>query len=166
MDPTDPMLVYRTNVPEKPRPPKAPFKREWRAQDGLDWRPRTLYFKRRRPPISLSKAQSPVESPKTQSDVGCPPQEIQMAAKKAKTKKSTAAKPATKGPGVITTIIDCISKDRGATADEMVAVLVKAFPDREADGMRKTVLIQANKNCTSKETDEKRGLIYFRRGRK
>jgi hypothetical protein len=48
----------------------------------------------------------------------------------------------------------------------MLAVLVKAFPDREADGMRKTVLIQANKNCTSKERDEKRGLVYYRRGRK
>ncbi len=45
-------------------------------------------------------------------------------------------------------------------------MLVKAFPDREADGMRKTVLIQASKNCTSKETDEKRGRVYFRRGRK
>jgi hypothetical protein len=31
--------------------------------------------------------------------------------------------------------------DKGATADEMLAVLVKA--DREADGMRKTVFIQA-----------------------
>ena len=67
---------------------------------------------------------------------------------------------------MIATIIDCISKERGATADEMLAVLVKAFPDRKADGMRKTVLIQANKNCTSKSTDEKRGLIYHRRGRK
>jgi hypothetical protein len=27
--------------------------------------------------------------------------------------------------------------------------------------MRKTVMIQANKNCTSKEADEKRGLIYY-----
>jgi hypothetical protein len=59
-----------------------------------------------------------------------------------------------------------MSRDRGATADEMLAVLVKAFPDREADGMRKTVLIQAAKNCTSKERDKKRGLIYYRRGRK
>ena len=40
---------------------------------------------------------------------------------------------------------------------------MKAFPDREADGMRKTVLIQANKNCTSKERDEKCGLICFKR---
>jgi hypothetical protein len=47
-------------------------------------------------------------------------------------------------------------------------VLVKAFPDREADGKRKTVLIQiqASKNCTSKERDEKRGRVYYRRGRK
>jgi hypothetical protein len=29
-----------------------------------------------------------------------------------------------------------------------------------------TALIQANKNCTSKETDEKRGRVYYRRGRK
>jgi hypothetical protein len=71
-----------------------------------------------------------------------------------------------KGPGAIATIIDCISKGRGATADEIVAVLVKAFPDREADGMRKTTLIQPNKNRTSKEMDEKRGRVYYRRGRK
>ena len=32
--------------------------------------------------------------------------------------------------------------------------------------MRKTVRIQANKNATSKERDEKRGLIYYRWGRK
>jgi hypothetical protein len=57
-----------------------------------------------------------------------------------------------------------MSRDKGATADEMLAVLVKAFPDRAADGMRKTVLIQANKNRTSKEVDEKRGRIYYRRG--
>jgi hypothetical protein len=44
----------------------------------------------------------------------------------------------------------------------MVAVLVKAFPDREADGVRKMVLIQASKNCSSKERDEKRGLISLK----
>jgi len=79
-----------------------------------------------------------------------------------KSKPKKTAVPKAKGAGVI----DTISRDKGATADEMAAVLVKAFPDREADGMRKTVLIQANKDCTSKETDEKRGLIYYRRGRK
>jgi hypothetical protein len=50
---------------------------------------------------------------------------------------------------------------RGATADEMVAVLVKALPDREADGMRKTVLIQAGKNCTSKERDGRRRVTLL-----
>jgi hypothetical protein len=53
----------------------------------------------------------------------------------------------------------------GATADEILTVLVKKFPDRDPDGMRKTVLIQASKNCTSKERVEKRGLIYFNRRR-
>ena len=32
--------------------------------------------------------------------------------------------------------------------------------------MRKTVLIQANKNATSKEPDEKWGLVYYHRSRK
>jgi len=36
-----------------------------------------------------------------------------------------------------------MSRDKGATTDKMLAVLVKAFPDREADGMRKTLFIQA-----------------------
>jgi hypothetical protein len=35
-------LVYRCNVPEKPRSPKAPSRREWHPQDGIDRRPRTL----------------------------------------------------------------------------------------------------------------------------
>jgi hypothetical protein len=34
--------------------------------------------------------------------------------------------------------VDCISKEKGSTADETPAVLVKAFPDREPDSMRKT----------------------------
>ena len=58
------------------------------------------------------------------------------------------AVPKAKGPGVIATIIETMSRDRGATADELLAVLVKAFPDREANGMRNTVLIQASKNAT------------------
>lgn len=91
-----------------------------------------------------------------------------MTAKKPKAKKTVAAKTneTAKGPGVIKTIVETISRDRGATTEECLAVLVKEFPDREADGMRKTVLIQANKNCTSKERDDKRGLVYYRRGRK
>jgi hypothetical protein len=44
-------------------------------------------------------------------------------------------------------------------------VLVKKFPDRDPDGMRKTIGIQASKNSSSKERDEKRGLIYYNRRR-
>jgi hypothetical protein len=94
-----------------------------------------------------------------------------MTAKKAKTAaKKTAAKTA-KGstgaakPGVIATIVEIISRETGATADEILTVLVKKFPDRDPDGMRKTIGIQALKNSSSKERDEKRGLIYFNRRR-
>jgi hypothetical protein len=31
--------------------------------------------------------------------------------------------------------------------------------------MAKTILLQANKNATRKERDDKRGLVYYRRGR-
>jgi hypothetical protein len=91
-----------------------------------------------------------------------------MAAKKAKKTPAKTPMPkgstgAAKGPGVIATIIETVSREKGATADEMLAILVKAFPDRKPDGLRKTVLIQANKNCSSKEQDEKRGLVYFKR---
>jgi hypothetical protein len=48
-----------------------------------------------------------------------------------KTKSSTGA---AKVPDVIATIIETISRERGATAEEMLAVLVKAFPDREPAG--------------------------------
>jgi hypothetical protein len=93
-----------------------------------------------------------------------------MTAKKAKAKKTATKKTAAKTDGVkkvgvIATIIEEISKAKGATADEVLAVLVKRFPDRDADGMRKTILIQAAKNCSSKDRDEARGLVYFRRGR-
>jgi hypothetical protein len=152
-------LVYRTNAPEKLRPLRQHLREEYHPGDSLDYRPRIL----------LTKTQLPIESPKTQQPaiaaVDDAPQEIQMAAKK-KAKKTAVAVVAKSRPGVIATIIDCISKEKGATADEIAAVLVKAFPDRDADGMRNTVLIQANKNCTSKEIEEKRGRVYFRRGRK
>ena len=69
-------------------------------------------------------------------------------------------------PGVIATVIETISRDKGATKDEILAILIKKFPDRDADGMAKTVLIQCAKNATSKDRVEKRGLVYYRRGRK
>ena len=68
--------------------------------------------------------------------------------------------------GVIASIVEIISRERGATIDEIVAILSKKFPDRDEVGMAATARVQANANCTSKERDEKRGLVYFRRGKK
>ena len=76
-------------------------------------------------------------------------------------KKAAAAR-----PGVIATIVETISRKQGATADETVEILKKSFPERDPAAMRSTVLIQAAKHCTSKSRDEKRGLVYYRRGRK
>jgi hypothetical protein len=70
---------------------------------------------------------------------------------------------ATKKKGVIATIIETISRAKGASVEEVVAVLIKAFPDRDADSMRGTVRIQCAKNCTSKDKDDKRGLVYYKR---
>lgn len=84
-----------------------------------------------------------------------------------KTKKTAAkksgAKPAAtpRGEGVIATIIKTIGRANGASADECLEVLVKAFPDRAPESMRKTVMIQANKNAKSKERSEKRGVVYY-----
>ena len=77
--------------------------------------------------------------------------------------RATNGNGAAKGPGVIATVIECISKEKGSTADETLEVLVKAFPDRDPDGMRKTAIIQSNKNKTSKEAVEDRGLVYYKR---
>jgi hypothetical protein len=79
-------------------------------------------------------------------------------------KKVTTARPG--GPGVIVEIIKCISRQQGASIEEIVTILVKKFPDREEGGMRATARIQANRHCTSKQKDDKSGLVYFRRGRK
>jgi hypothetical protein len=85
-------------------------------------------------------------------------------AKKAAAKKvssTAAAKP--KGPGVIETIIATISRERGATVDEVLEILKGKFPDRDPDGMRRTIGIQAPKNCTSKDDDQKRGRVFYKR---
>ena len=89
--------------------------------------------------------------------------------KKAPAKK-TAAKATTKRPvglpkkvGVIAAIVECIEKEKGATVDETLAVLVKKFPDRPADGMRKTAMIQSNKQKTSKEVIDGRGTVFYKR---
>jgi len=151
------MLAYRTNTPEPPRPPKPPRPEDlepWHPEDGLDWRPRALPLTTKPPLI-----ETPVIT--TQAPQAATP-ESQMSAKA--NKKTPAARPG--GPGVIASIIETIARDRGGSIEEIVAVLVKKFPDREENGMRKTALIQANRNCTSKERDQKRGLVYYRRGRK
>jgi hypothetical protein len=83
-----------------------------------------------------------------------------------KAKKPAAKKPANgaaKPPGVIDTVIDCISKEKGSTVDETLAVLVKKFPDRDPDGMRKTAMIQSNKQRTSKEAVDDRGTVFYKR---
>ena len=69
-------------------------------------------------------------------------------------------------PGVIDTIIEVISTEKGGSIHEIVAILTKRFPDRDETGMENTARLQANKNCTSKERIDGRGLVYHRRGRK
>jgi hypothetical protein len=69
------------------------------------------------------------------------------------------------GTGVIATIVETISREKGGTIAEIVAILSKRFPDRNPDSMRVTSRIQANTHCTSKEKTDARGLIYYRRGR-
>jgi hypothetical protein len=159
-------ISYRHNRPELPRPIKAPVEPDrFEPGDEAHFHPRTFGFRRSRFPILVTKAQFPVESPKRRDFPSS--QESDMTTKKKATKKTVAKKAngngAAKGPGVIATIVDCISKDKGSTADETLAVLTKAFPDRDPDGMRKTVIIQSNKQKTSKEAVEDRGLVYYKR---
>ena len=90
-------------------------------------------------------------------------------AKKPVAKKPTAKKVAVKTngstakPGVIATIVDCISKEKGSTVDETLAVLTRKFVDRDPAGMRKTALIQSNKQKTSKEVVDDRGTVFYKR---
>lgn len=116
------------------------------------------------PPASAEPAPAEQETTKMASTA-----KKKATAKKAAKKKSSAnarkaagngsGKP--RGVGVIATIVDTIKRDRGASQDEIVAVLTKKFPDRGEDQMRATVKIQANKNAKKKEKDEKRGLVYY-----
>ena len=83
------------------------------------------------------------------------------AAKKAKSngapKKERAARP----PGVIATIRETMERERGASKEEMLAVLTKKFTDRTEAGMLNTVNIQAPKHAKKKEKDDKRGTVYY-----
>ena len=71
-----------------------------------------------------------------------------------------------KTKGVIASIVEIISRERGATIDEIVAILSKKFPDRDEVGMAATARVQANAHATSKVRDAKRGLVYFKKARK
>lgn len=82
-------------------------------------------------------------------------------AKSAKRASNGNGNGAKRGVGVIATIIETISRDRGGSLEEILAVLTKKFPDREAEGMTRTVRIQANKNARKKDRDDKRGLVYY-----
>lgn len=68
-----------------------------------------------------------------------------------------------KRPGVIAAVIEIIGAAKGCSVDEGVAILSKRFPDRKPDSMKSTFKIQANKNCTKKVKDEKRGVVYYRK---
>jgi hypothetical protein len=87
-------------------------------------------------------------------------------AKKAAAKKSASAERPVGLPktvGVIAAIIERISMEKGSTVDETLAALVKLFPDRDPAGMRKTAMIQSNKQKTSKEAVEGRGTVFYKR---
>jgi hypothetical protein len=88
--------------------------------------------------------------------------------KKAVVKKSTVKK-STNGaarPGVVQAIVDLISRETGASANEILAALVRKFPDRVPEQMRATIQTQTSRHATKRDRDEKRGgVIYFRRTR-
>lgn len=75
------------------------------------------------------------------------PPVIEKLASTAKPVKAKAAKKATepkapKGPGVIATIVEVLKKGKPVTKEAILAVLVKRFPDRDADSMGKTINVQ------------------------
>jgi hypothetical protein len=60
------------------------------------------------------------------------------------TKPQPATKVEPKAPGVIATIAETVSKSgkAGVSKEEILAVLKKAFPDRDPAGMAKTIRVQ------------------------
>jgi len=83
------------------------------------------------------------------------------AAPKGDGKSKRVAKPRQGGrPGVIATIAELLKTKGGVTIDEIVARLAKAFPDRDADGMRTTAKIQVKRQGAKRRDDEKRGAVW------
>jgi hypothetical protein len=66
-------------------------------------------------------------------------------------------------PGVIDTVIEVISREKGGSITEITAILARRFPDRDETGMSATARVQANRHCSSKARDVKRGLVYFKK---
>jgi sugar-specific transcriptional regulator TrmB len=69
--------------------------------------------------------------------------EEKPAAKKEAVKKEKKF-PKQSGPGVIATIVSCIegAGKKGISKDEILAELVKAFPDKDANSMKSTINVQ------------------------
>lgn len=74
-------------------------------------------------------------------------------------KKAKTADAAPRGVGIIAAIITACKAPGGATIAEIMAALTKQFPERKASKV--TAQIQANKNATTKERVEGRGLVYY-----
>lgn len=66
-----------------------------------------------------------------------------------------------RGPGVIATIVETISRASGASVAEIIEVLKKKFPERKVKAMTTTIKIQAPRNATTTEKSDKRGLVYY-----
>jgi hypothetical protein len=89
--------------------------------------------------------------------------EADMAKKEKATKKKINGNGNTgRKPGVIHAIVEAISRKNGASLSELVEILTKKFPERRPESMTSTAKIQANRNATSKEKSETRGLVYYR----
>lgn len=73
-------------------------------------------------------------------------------AKKEKAPKKGKAENAPKGPGVIKSIVAAIKDDGPITKEEILDKLVKLFPDRDAEAMKKTINVQVP-NRINKEQD-------------
>lgn len=95
--------------------------------------------------------------------------EQEREAKKAEKEAAKAAAKANKAPGVIDVIREHVTRRTpfGATIDEIMGALTKAFPDRDADGMKTTVRIQVsrlqkdeNVGAISSAVIEGRGRVY------
>lgn len=89
---------------------------------------------------------------------------------KEKTDKPVVEKKET-GPGVIATIISILEKateDKPVTKEDILVKLSKAFPDRETDGMKKTINIQVpsrlvndKKLCVKTVKEEGKYSAYY-----